>query len=91
MTDIQKLFQQWLAARRFGYSRATEEECDRKLAEYRRLQEAIIAAEPREPRDVAIMLFVDTDAGDSDMSGAFTARLCQMAGLEAWGQQGREA
>ena len=90
MTEIQQLFHQWDEARQFDFSRASEEECERKLAEYVRLKEAVISAEPLSPRDLALMLYVDTDAGDSMMSETLTARLCRLVGVETWGMEDGE-
>jgi len=89
-TEIQQLFHEWDEARKFDYSHASEEECERKLAEYVRLKEAVISAEPLSPRDLALMLYVDTDAGDSEMGAAFRARLCRLVGVETWGMEDGE-
>lgn len=80
-SEIQTLFREWLyVARRYAWPE-TQEEADRGYAEYRRLQDAIIFAEPVCARDVAIMLYVDTDEGESLVSDDFRRRMYAVAGM----------
>ena len=80
-SEIQTLFREWLDVRHRYAWPETQEEGDRGFAEYRRLQDAIIFADPVCARDVAIMQYVDTDAGESLTSDDFTRRIHSIIGM----------
>lgn len=77
-TEIEELFPRWLVAASAPPSPFEEENWDESL--YRRLQDAILAAKPITPRDVAIQFFVDSDQFGSDYSEHFETLVMRLIG-----------
>lgn len=77
---IPEIYEEWLAVRNAS-SDWTDEEMEDGLSRYQTLKARIIAAEPQTPRDVAIMLIVDSDYMESSNSDEFEERIRQLAEL----------
>ncbi len=74
-----QMYEEWASIRDRPSAGRTDEEMAPAVARYQELQAAIIAAEPLEPRDVAIMFLVDTDDTESDFSSTFEERMRELA------------
>ena len=57
----------------------SEDDLDANFQSYLRLQSAIVAAEPRSARDVAIQFLVDSDSHESENSAGFVNAMRQLA------------
>lgn len=79
---ISTLYAEWIAIRHKPTSERSEAELNEEPSRYQVLQEAIIAAEPRTPRDVAMMFIVDIDDGDSYHSDVFETRIRELVKVE---------
>ena len=76
---IVALFARWRAAADAANTATTEAEAQRHMAEYFRLQDAIVTTAPASAREAAIQFIVETDNGDSDFSDDFLRRTRSLA------------
>ena len=77
--SIPDLYRQWRACREGNWYGMKEGDLDANFVAYQRLQSAIVAAEPRTARDVAIQFLVDSDSHESENSAGFVNSMRQLA------------
>lgn len=76
---IPDLYREWLIVRNRDSLSLSEEENEAQSERYISLQARILASEPQDARDVALMFLVDTDGMDSYPSDVFLDRVRQLA------------
>lgn len=79
--NIPALYRELLAVGNRDVRQQTDDEAEASHQIYVELQNLIITAEPKTPRDVAIQFLADTHEGESDMSQIFEKRIREIAAL----------
>lgn len=77
--SIAQMYSELLAVRNSHWQGMSETECEERLSEYVRLQDAIVSATPISAADVAMMYMADCDFDESENSFDFREKMAALA------------